>query len=57
MDNNPKDASRGAEAVARQIDENLRRVYDAAINEDLPDRFKDLLAQLKSSDGDHANGK
>ncbi len=31
-----------------QIDENLRRVFQENVEEDLPDRFKDLLAQLKS---------
>jgi hypothetical protein len=33
-----------------QIDENLKRVYEAALNEEVPDRFKDLLAQLKAKD-------
>jgi Anti-sigma factor NepR len=32
------------------IDENLRRVYDEALNEEIPDRFKELLAQLKQRD-------
>ncbi len=35
------------QAIRAQIDENLKRVYSDALNEDLPDRFKDLLAQLK----------
>ena len=30
------------------IDENLRRVYQSVIQEDVPDRFKDLLDQLKN---------
>ncbi len=38
-------------AIRTQIDENLKRVYSTALNEDLPDRFKDLLAQLKAKDG------
>ncbi len=32
------------------IDENLRRVFDEAMEEGIPDRFKDLLAQLKKQD-------
>jgi hypothetical protein len=36
------------QAIREQIDENLRRVYTATLNEELPDRFKDLLAQLRS---------
>ena len=34
----------------KQIDENLKRVYEEVVNEELPDRFKDLLSQLKSQD-------
>lgn len=34
------------------IDENLKRVYDDMLNQDVPDRFKDLLAQLKAQDSD-----
>jgi len=33
--------------VRRQIDENLRRVYQEKVEEELPDRFKLLLEQLK----------
>jgi hypothetical protein len=33
-----------------QIDENLKRVYQEALSEEVPDRFKDLLAQLKAKD-------
>ncbi len=33
-----------------QIDENLKRVYQDALSEEVPDRFKDLLAQLKAKD-------
>lgn len=38
-------------AIRAQINENLKRVYAATLNEDLPDRFRDLLAQLKAKDG------
>lgn len=35
-----------------QIDENLKRVYQAALSEEVPDRFKELLAQLKAKEDD-----
>lgn len=34
-------------AVARQIDENLRRVYEQDSEEPVPDKFLDLLKQLR----------
>ncbi|MEB8387817.1 NepR family anti-sigma factor [Rhodobacteraceae bacterium KMM 6894] len=34
----------------QQIDENLRMVFREKVEEELPDRFKDLLAQLKQQD-------
>ena len=37
--------------VSDSIDQNLRRVYQRVIEEDVPDRFKDLLSQLKAKDG------
>ncbi|WP_328803206.1 NepR family anti-sigma factor [Oceanomicrobium pacificus] len=33
-----------------QIDENLKRVYQEAVEEALPDRFHDLLEKLKAQD-------
>ncbi|MBZ8118304.1 regulator [Roseovarius sp. LXJ103] len=33
-----------------QIDENLRRVFQETLEEDVPDRFTDLLAQLRAQD-------
>ena len=30
-----------------QIDENLRLAFQSKVDEELPDRFTDLLAQLK----------
>ena len=33
-----------------EIDANLRRVYEKVLNEDLPDRFLDLLNRLKAED-------
>jgi len=44
------------QAIREQIDENLKRVYAAALNEELPDRFRDLLAQLKSGEGSGPGG-
>lgn len=37
------------QAIRAQIDENLKRVYSAALNEELPDRFRELLDQLRSA--------
>lgn len=34
-----------------QIDENLKRVYDEALEAEVPDRFKLLLAQLREKEG------
>lgn len=36
--------------VAREIDENLKRVYSATLNEEVPDRFAQLLAQLRDKE-------
>lgn len=33
--------------VRRHIDENLRRVYDATLNEPVPDKLTQLLEQLR----------
>jgi hypothetical protein len=35
--------------VNQQIDENLRRVYDEALQDGIPDKFRDLIRQLKES--------
>lgn len=40
----------------QQIDENLRRVFNEMVEEDLPDRFKDLLSQLKQQDSEKGSG-
>ena len=42
-------------AIREQIDENLKRVYRDQLTEELPDRFRELLAQLKAR-GDTGNG-
>ncbi len=41
--------------LRQQIDENLKRVYDEALQEEIPDRFKQLLAQLKQKEQDSAS--
>ncbi len=54
-----KDKDEGApkrQAIREQIDENLKRVYTAALNEELPDRFRDLLEQLRGKDKPGAGG-
>lgn len=35
--------------VDRQIDESLKRVYDDALNEEIPDKFLELIAKLRAS--------
>lgn len=37
-------------ALRAQIDDNLRKVYQAALTEEVPDRFKELLNQLKAKE-------
>ncbi|MEM9583778.1 MAG: NepR family anti-sigma factor [Pseudomonadota bacterium] len=32
------------------VDDNLKRLYSDLVQEELPDRFKDLLSQLKDQD-------
>jgi len=34
-----------------QIDENLKRVYQEVLREEVPDKFKDLLEQLRKKEG------
>lgn len=41
----------------RVIDENLKRVFEETLEEGVPDRFKDLLDQLKQQDADLGSGK
>lgn len=43
---------RGARrSVNRQIDENLRRVYQDALDEAVPDRFTELIRKLRTAEG------
>ncbi|SEL36513.1 hypothetical protein LVO79_07790 [Roseivivax marinus] len=47
--------SRNNTKQAQVIDENLKRVYQDMLNEDVPDRFLDLLSQLKAQDSDEGD--
>ncbi|MCU0898987.1 MAG: transcriptional regulator [Cypionkella sp.] len=38
-------------SLRKDIDENLKRVYEDALKEEVPDRFKLLLEQLKAKEG------
>jgi hypothetical protein len=39
-----------AAKLKAQIDENLKRVYQEALEESVPDRFKDLIEQLRQKE-------
>lgn len=41
---------KGKSRLHQQIDENLKRVYEEALSEDIPDRFKDLIARLRAKE-------
>jgi hypothetical protein len=43
-------------AIEHQIVENLRRAYNSKLEERVPDRFLELLKQLKEQDGDESEG-
>ena len=40
----------GADKPSGQIDENLRRVYREMVEEEVPDRFQQLIEQLRKQD-------
>lgn len=46
----PKRDDRRREAIEKQIDENLRRVYEQDAKEQIPDRFLDLLQKLREQE-------
>ncbi len=46
-----------AASVQRQIDENLKRVYDDVLNQDLPERFSKLLNELKESQANDTSSR
>jgi hypothetical protein len=37
--------------IRTQIDENLKRIYDETLQEQIPDRLTHLLAQLRAKGG------
>ncbi|WP_380993493.1 NepR family anti-sigma factor [Sedimentitalea sp. HM32M-2] len=43
--------------VNQQIDENLRRVYSDAASEPIPDRFAQLLEQLRQKEEAEPSGE
>ncbi|QDC09990.1 hypothetical protein FHY55_12375 [Oceanicola sp. D3] len=45
------------DGLRRQIDENLRRVFQAQVEEDVPDRFTDLINRLRQQDGEGGSSK
>lgn len=40
-----------ASAKRASIEDNLRKVYQEALEQDVPDRFKSLLDQLRAAQG------
>ena len=43
-------------ALARQIDENLKRLYQSRVEEDLPPQLRALVAQLRDSGNGTSGG-
>lgn len=43
--------------VERDIDENLRKVYRRMVEQEVPDRFQNLLDQLRQSEQDTGTEK
>ena len=41
---------KGKSRLHQQIDENLKRVYEETLSEDIPDRFKDLIERLRAKE-------
>lgn len=39
--------------LEEQIEENLRKVYQKTLEEQVPDRFMDLLEKLRQQDANH----
>lgn len=40
----------GKSKVDQEIDANLKRVYSGLLDEDVPDRFKELLEKLRAKE-------
>jgi hemerythrin-like domain-containing protein len=43
---------KGKGRLHQQIDENLKRVYEEALTEEIPDRFKKLIDRLRSRESE-----
>lgn len=52
-----KKSETDAERIEAIIDHNLKLVYADLVQEELPDRFKDLLAVLKAQDAEKDSEK
>lgn len=46
----PDSSDNSKPSVERQIDENLRRVYQQMVEETVPDKFMQLLSRLRDQD-------
>lgn len=46
----PMAQDKDAPRLKAQIDENLKRVYEQALEQEVPERFKALLAQLREKE-------
>lgn len=51
MPNNAK-GKRAASPIEAEINENLRRVYEEALDETIPDRFRLLLDELRKKEAE-----
>ncbi|MDD9705756.1 MAG: NepR family anti-sigma factor [Paracoccaceae bacterium] len=51
MTQDEQTGKRRKQGLNHQIDENLKRVYESVLEEDVPDRFKDLLNRLRQQEG------
>ncbi|WP_255012835.1 NepR family anti-sigma factor [Roseovarius sp. M141] len=50
--NAPQGQPKQGQPKRNQIDDNLRRVYDDMLDDSVPDRFQDLLRQLREQDSE-----
>lgn len=46
----PKREAGRKESIEKQIDENLRKVYEGDSSEEIPDRFLELLQKLREQE-------
>lgn len=56
-DGNEREPGEVNPSVARQIDENLKRLYTEAASEELPEKLKSLLDALRRNDSETASGE